>query len=598
MQQATVNLFADMGVQPGSIMSGLSLATASTDFTAPVVSITSPANNASLTVNTPVTISGTASDVGGTLVGVYISTDGGTTWKSVTGTTSWTYSWTPTLAGPASIMVKGFDDSGNMGTPGAAGSASNRTITITGSSPTCPCNIFPATVTPQLPLDSDNQPIEVGVKFRSTQAGYITGVRFWKGGASNNGVHVGHLWSSTGTNPSGYYSSTNPYFTSSVTNGYLTALASGVDGPNGLYIYTTTGNVSGTVNVTATATDNVGVAGVQFLLNGTNLGAEDTASPFTVAWNTLTSANGSYTLTARARDAAGNITTSTGVVVTVNNDTQAPTVAISAPTGGTILGTIDVSATASDNVGVTGVQFLLDGNNLGAEDLVAPYTISWNTTTIVDGIHTLTAKARDAAGNITTSVAVVVTVQNNPPDTQFPTITINAPVAGEVAGTINVSANASDNVGVIGVQFLLDGVNLGTEDLSSPYSTTWNTKTVTNGTYTLTARARDAAGNVTTSASVIVTVNNIPDTQAPTVTITSPAAGPVTGTINISANSSDNTGVAGVQFLLNGVNLGSEDTIAPYTLSWNSASTVNGNYTIAARARDSSGMEHSVEPDS
>ena len=82
MQQATVNLFADMGVQPGSLMSGLTLATASTDVTAPVVNITSPANGATLTSNSPVTISGNASDVGGVLVGVEISVDGGTTWSA------------------------------------------------------------------------------------------------------------------------------------------------------------------------------------------------------------------------------------------------------------------------------------------------------------------------------------------------------------------------------------------------------------------------------------------------------------------------------------------------------------------------------------
>ena len=69
----------------------------------------------------------------------------------------------------------------------------------------------------------------------------------------------------------------------------------------------------------ATASDNVGVAGVQFKLDGANLGAEDTASPYSVAWNSTTATNGSHTLTAVARDAAGNMTISVGVSVTVNN---------------------------------------------------------------------------------------------------------------------------------------------------------------------------------------------------------------------------------------------------------------------------------------
>ena len=74
------------------------------------------------------------------------------------------------------------------------------------------------------------------------------------------------------------------------------------------------------------------------------------------------------------------------------------------------------------------------------------------------------------------------------PDPTPPTVSITAPAAGNVSGTINVTANASDNVGVVGVQFLLDGVNLGAEDLASPYSVSWNTTTATNGTHTLTAR--------------------------------------------------------------------------------------------------------------
>ena len=74
--------------------------------------------------------------------------------------------------------------------------------------------------------------------------------------------------------------------------------------------------------------------------------------------------------------------------------------------------TVTVSATAGDNVGVVGVQFKLDGANLGAEDTTAPYAVTWNTTTATNGGHTLTAVARDAAGNTTTSAPVTVTVAN------------------------------------------------------------------------------------------------------------------------------------------------------------------------------------------
>src|SRR5437899_10243933 len=97
-------------------------------------------------------------------------------------------------------------------------------------------------------------------------------------------------------------------------------------------------------------------------------------------------------------------------------DVAPPTVSITAPAAGaTVLGTMTVSASATDNVGIVGVQFKLDGVNLGAEDTTNSYSISWNSTLAANGTHTLTAVARDAAGNTATSAAVSVTVDNTPP---------------------------------------------------------------------------------------------------------------------------------------------------------------------------------------
>jgi len=170
--------------------------------------------------------------------------------------------------------------------------------------------------------------------------------------------------------------------------------------------------VSARVTILGAAT----VVGVQFKLDGANLGAEDTSAPYSITWNTVGAANGSHTLTAVARDFFGVHYTSQPVTVTVFNDKTAPSVSISAPAGGaTLAGTVTVSATASDNVGVVGVQFRLDGANLGAEDSAAPYSVSWNTAGSSDGSHILTAVARDAAGNSRTSAPVTVTVANAPP---------------------------------------------------------------------------------------------------------------------------------------------------------------------------------------
>jgi len=159
---------------------------------------------------------------------------------------------------------------------------------------------------------------------------------------------------------------------------------------------------------------------------------------------------------------------------------------------------------------VAGVQFYLDGTALGSEATAVPYSISWNTTTVANASHTLTAVARDAAGNRTTSGAIQVTVVNNGvPDTTSPTVAIIAPTNGStVSGTTTVTATASDNVGVVGLQLYLDGAALGAEGTAAAYSISWDTTAAANGSHTLTAVARDAAGNRTTSAPVTVTVSN------------------------------------------------------------------------------------------
>ncbi len=97
-------------------------------------------------------------------------------------------------------------------------------------------------------------------------------------------------------------------------------------------------------------------------------------------------------------------------------DTTPPSVSLAAPANGaTVSGTVTISADASDNVGVAGVQFKVDGNNVGAEDTSAPYSVAWNTTNFAHGSHTITAVARDAAGNTATSATVTVTVLNTTP---------------------------------------------------------------------------------------------------------------------------------------------------------------------------------------
>ena len=265
--------------------------------------------------------------------------------------------------------------------------------------------------------------------------------------------------------------------------------------------------VSGSsVTLSANASDNIGVTGVQFQLDGTNLGAALTAAPYGMNWDTTIVSNGQHTLTAVARDAAGNTATSSAVTVTVSNvDATPPTVNLTAPVSGAYVhGTaVALSANASDNVAVAKVQFQIDGSNIGTADTTAPYTASWNTTSVTDGQHVVTATATDTSGNAT-SASETVTVDNT-----APTVAMTAPANGaSVTGSQPVTATASDNNAVTGVQFQLDGANLGSLQTSSPYGLTWNSAQASNGQHTLTAIAYDAAGNSTVSSAVTVTVSN------------------------------------------------------------------------------------------
>jgi hypothetical protein len=353
-------------------------------------------------------------------------------------------------------------------------------------------------------------------------------------------------------------------------------------------------SVSGTVTLTASASDNTGVAAVWFTVDGILVGAEDGIAPYTAGWSTAGVTNGPHVLVAYARDSAGNDGTSLPVTVTVANqsaDSIAPNVALTAPANGsTISGFATITAAASDNVGVIGVQFQLDGASLGGEVSAAPYALSWNTGSTANGAHVLRAVARDAAGNRTTSAAVNVTVSNIADPTP-PTVSLTAPAAGAtISGTTTISASASDNIGVAGVRFIVDGATVGTEDTSSPFSIVWNSASVANGSHVLRAIARDAAGNTQTSLSRTITTVNAADTVAPSVSIGAPnAAATVSGSVMVSASASDNTGVVGVQFKLDGTNLGAEDLTTPYTTAWSSNLTLNGTHTLTAVARDAAG---------
>jgi Concanavalin A-like lectin/glucanases superfamily/Galactose oxidase-like, Early set domain/Bacterial Ig domain/Glyoxal oxidase N-terminus len=201
-------------------------------------------------------------------------------------------------------------------------------------------------------------------------------------------------------------------------------------------------------------------------------------------------------------------------------DTQAPSVPQGVTATGA-LGKVTLSWPASsDNVGVARYvvhRSTTPGFTPGASTKVATVTsgTSYGDAGLAPGTYYYKVIAEDAAGNASAPSAEASGTA--PADTTAPAVSVTAPVAGAtVKNTVAVSAGANDDVGVAGVQFRLDGNDLGAEDASAPYSVNWDTTTASAGPHSLTAIARDGAGNRTTSASVSVTVDNsVPAGPAP-----------------------------------------------------------------------------------
>ncbi|WP_224365613.1 Ig-like domain-containing protein [Hyalangium versicolor] len=255
-----------------------------------------------------------------------------------------------------------------------------------------------------------------------------------------------------------------------------------------------------------------------------------------------------------------------------------PEVTLTAP-GSVLSGTAQLAAEASDDAQVDRVLFYAGSNYLGYDPL-PPYGLNWNTTLIADGTYSLTARAVDTASHTTISAPITVVVDNH-----APTVAFTAPSAGAVlSGSVNLAASASDLVGVTHVEFLSDGVLLGSV-ASAPYQLSWNTLGVPNGSHVITAKAYDAAGHSSQSQVSVSVSNDLP----PTGVFTSPASGAVlSGTVALTVSAQDDVGMDQVNFYL-GSQYITWDGKAPYSINFNTLNFINGDYTLIARIYDTAG---------
>ncbi|MEO6499690.1 MAG: Ig-like domain-containing protein, partial [Mucilaginibacter sp.] len=350
------------------------------------------------------------------------------------------------------------------------------------------------------------------------------------------------------------------------------------------------------VIITAQANDADGsVAKVEFFSGNTLLGTANT-SPYTFSWDNV--AAGNYTLTAKATDDGGAITSSAAIAISVVTiPLLPPVVNIVTPVNNATFAepaTITISALASDDGSISKVE-LFNGSTLLNTQFTSPYTFTWQN--VPAGNYTLTAVATDNDGLKTTSDVVAVSVTGTAVPIP-PVVTLMAPVATPLTApaTIGITAAASDADGSITKVEFFNGTTLLQSVTAPPYTFSW--KNVSAGTYSIKARATDDDGLQTTSLASIVSVSSAGQgSQAPTVSITAPldnSTYAAQATIPLVAIAGDANGtITKVQFF-NGSTLLKTELNSPYENSWKNAPA--GNYTITAKATDNSGLVTTSAP--
>ncbi len=347
------------------------------------------------------------------------------------------------------------------------------------------------------------------------------------------------------------------------------------------------------VQLTASASDADGTISKVDFYNGNTLITTENDAPYDWTWKNVPVGN--YTITAKATDNSGNVTTSSAVSFTVGAAGKSPTVTITSPIIAATYSapaSVRLTANASATVGsITKVEFF-SGSTLIATEKVKPYDWTWQN--VPAGTYSITAKATDNSGNVTTSVAVPFSVAGVGKTSSGPTVNITSPkVNASYNGPISVylAASATTANGSIAKVEFYNGKKLLTIERYAPFDFNW--QNVQPGSYVITAKATDNSGNVSTSAPVTISVSGqlpVGSKNAPAVVITSPAVGGyycAVATVNITALATDPDGtISKVEFYNNGKLITTEN-YAPYDWDWTNVDA--GDYTIIAKAYDNSG---------
>jgi hypothetical protein len=362
-------------------------------------------------------------------------------------------------------------------------------------------------------------------------------------------------------------------------------------------------NLHGTVTLQATASDGGDGSSISLVtIEKSPAGAgtwttacTDSTSPFSCSWDSTTVSDGLYDFRAVVLNNAGGSVNS-AAVTNRRLDNTAPTAGITDP-GTPLKGTVNVDASGTDGgSGMASVKVQRSSAGAGTwtdicTDTTSPYSCSWDTTGVADGLYDLRAVTTDTAGNTTNST----TVTNRRVDNTAPTATMTNP-GSPITGTKSFDGTSTDTggSGVASLTFQVSPVGAGTwsdmcSDTTSPYSCSWDGTTVSDGLYDFRSHAIDNAGNTANST---VYSSAIVDNTAPTATMTDPGAN-IHGTVTLDATSGDGagSGVANVKIQRSPAGAGTwtdvcTDTTSPYSCSFDTTAVSDGLYDFRAIATD------------
>lgn len=345
------------------------------------------------------------------------------------------------------------------------------------------------------------------------------------------------------------------------------------------------------------STDNTGVVRYDVFRGGTQIGSS-TVNSFTES-NLQAATAYSYHVT--ASDAAGNTSTPSNTLQVSTKqlaDTTPPVATLVAPkTGDTLSNTAALNATAVDNRAVASIKFYLDDYTLlsttPASTPTASATFNFNSTLYTNGSHRIHAVATDTSGNTSSTAPATITITNTFADTTAPTAPAGLTVGTRTTDSVALSWTAStDNVGVTGYEVYRNGARVATVTSLQHVDQFLAAST----TYSYSVKAIDAAGNASgASTAVQATTLEAPDTTPPTVTLTAPVAGTISGLVPMTANASDNKAVAYVDFYANGYLVWRDDA-APYAASIETRNAPNSTVPFTAVAIDTSGNSTTSTP--